>query len=148
MIENAKIIQLSNQHIAEISHIENECFAVPWSQDSIKESMEHNTLFFGAEIDSKIVGYCGLQNISGDGYITNIAVLEEFRTNGIATAILQTVIDYFITNGLNFITLEVRKSNKTAINLYKKFGFENVGNRKNFYRLPTEDAIIMTRYQK
>ena len=86
----------------------------------------------------------GLSKIAGEGYVTNIAVLPEFRRKGIGRALLQYVIND-CENQLEFISLEVRVSNDAAISLYKKFGFAEVGRRKRFYTHPDEDALIMTK---
>ena len=83
----------------------------------------------------------GLQIFSGEGYVTNVAVLPEYRRRGIA----QRLISAQLENEMNFITLEVRKSNTPAIRLYEKTGFENVGIRPHFYTSPDEDAVIMTK---
>ena len=82
-----------------------------------------------------------LQIFCGEGYVTNVAVLPEYRRQGIA----QKLILKELENEMNFITLEVRKSNAPAINLYQKMGFENVGIRPRFYTAPDEDAVIMTK---
>ena len=86
----------------------------------------------------------GLQIFSGEGYVTNVAVLPEYRRRGIA----QRLIFAEFENGMDFITLEVRKSNTPAIRLYEKAGFENVGIRPHFYTSPDEDAVIMTKNLK
>ena len=97
----------------------------------------------GQALDSgRVVGYMGLQILSGEGYVTNIAVLPEYRRQGIA----QSLIESCAQNKMDFITLEVRKSNLPAIKLYEKAGFENMGIRPRFYTEPEEDAVIMTRY--
>ncbi len=83
----------------------------------------------------------GLQIFSGEGYVTNVAVLPEYRRRGIA----QRLIFAEFENEMDFITLEVRKSNTPAIRLYEKAGFENVGIRPHFYTSPDEDAVIMTK---
>ena len=84
----------------------------------------------------------GLQIFSGEGYVTNVAVLPKFREKGIAKALITEQMK----NDMEFITLEVRESSVPAINLYTKMGFENMGIRPKFYSNPTENAIIMTKY--
>ena len=81
----------------------------------------------------------------GEAYITNIAVFPEYRRQGVAQKLLQKAIDGAKSRDCVFITLEVRKSNSNAIALYEKLDFKNVGERKNFYTNPTENAIIMTK---
>ncbi|MFR5875760.1 MAG: ribosomal protein S18-alanine N-acetyltransferase [Eubacterium sp.] len=132
-----------NQNITDIFKIENACFSTPWSEKSIAESLANpNSLFYIAFVDGKAAGYMGLQIFSGEGYVTNIATLPEYRRQGVAKALINEAIK----NDMEFITLEVRKSNNAAIHLYSRLGFEEVGTRPNFYREPIEDAILMTRY--
>lgn len=130
--------------ITSIANIENQSFSTPWSENSIKESMLAGTVFYVACFGDKIAGYMGLSKIAGEGYVTNIAVLPEYRRKGIGKRMLKYVIND-CENQLEFISLEVRVSNGSAISLYEKFGFERVGLRKRFYTNPTEDAIIMTK---
>ena len=136
---------LSPDDALQIEAVEKACFPAPWSQNAILESFGNNTVFFGVFSGSTLSGYCGLQMICGEGYITNLAVLPQYRRTGVAKSILSAVINYSAENKLKFISLEVRVSNTAAVALYKSFNFENAGIRKNFYRLPKEDAYIMTR---
>ena len=129
--------------VAEIYKIENECFSTPWSENSIAESIENeNTILYIAELDGETAGYMGVQIFSGEGYVTNVATLKEFRRMGVAKALIKEVMK----NEMEFLTLEVRQSNIPAISLYKSLGFVEVGKRPRFYREPTEDAVLMTRY--
>ena len=88
----------------------------------------------------------GMHNICSQGYITNVAVFEQYRGKGIASALMEKIIGYAEKNNMEFISLEVRQSNHPAISLYLKYGFKKMGIRKNFYNKPCEDAVIMTRY--
>ena len=127
-----------------IAEIENECFSSPWSEAAILETIENGGFYTVFEQDGKIVGYAGLQIVLDEGYITNIAVTEEFRGRGIGSALIESLKSIALEKGLRFISLEVRRSNNGAIVLYKKHGFKQVGERRGFYSNPTEDAIIMT----
>ncbi|MBE6810277.1 MAG: ribosomal-protein-alanine N-acetyltransferase [Ruminococcaceae bacterium] len=142
---NIKVSSATVDNIQAIANIEKECFSIPWSKNAIKESMTAGTCFYVAQFNDNIVGYMGLSKIAGEGYVTNVAVLPEYRRTGIGKKILEYVIDNS-KNELEFISLEVRVSNHAAISLYEKFGFERVGLRKRFYENPQEDAIIMTKY--
>ena len=131
--------------IAEIVKIENACFSTPWSEESLKESLKSEcSHFYLAEADGKTAGYIGVQIFSGEGYVTNVAVLPEYRRQGIAKALIEKALE----NDMQFLTLEVRESNTPAINLYKSLGFETVGKRPKFYREPEEDAVLMTCYKE
>lgn len=128
-----------------VAEIEKQCFSHPWSENALLESFDAGVLFLVAENKNGIIGYSGLQRIAGEGYVTNIAVLPKFRGFGVGTRLTKALADYCEENSYSFITLEVRKSNAVAINIYKKLGFAEVGLRRNFYDDPKEDAVIMTR---
>ena len=131
--------------VAELVKIENACFSTPWSGESLRESLRNEcSRFYLAEADGKTAGYIGLQIFSGEGYMTNVAVLPEYRRQGIATALINAALE----NEMVFLTLEVRESNSAAIELYKSLGFETVGKRPKFYREPEENAILMTKFLK
>lgn len=137
-----KIEKLSQKHLDDVYELEKICFSSPWSREDLEKQIDIDTSYFlVAEVDGKAVGYMGLQIFSGEGYVTNVAVLPEYRHQGIAAALIEKQLE----NPMDFITLEVRQSNIPAINLYTKMGFESVGIRPNFYSNPTENAIIMTR---
>lgn len=138
LIENMKL-----QHLDGVVNIENICFAHPWSRADLEQQLNLDTSHFAvATLDGNVVGYMGLQIFSGEGYVTNVAVLPEYRRQGIA----KMLIEKQMQNEMSFITLEVRESNLPAIKLYESCGFENVGIRPKFYTNPTENAIIMTKY--
>jgi ribosomal-protein-alanine N-acetyltransferase len=129
--------------VARLVKIENACFSSPWSEESLAESLANPcSRFFIAEADGETAGYLGLQIFSGEGYVTNIAVLPEYRRCGIAKALIGEACKV----DMDFITLEVRESNLPAISLYEKAGFENMGIRPGFYSNPDENAVIMTKY--
>lgn len=136
------IEKMNLSHLDGVVKIENACFVHPWSRDDLAKQIDLDTSYFlVATQDKNVVGYMGLQIFSGEGYVTNVAVLPEYRRQGIA----QMLIKEQLKNDMQFITLEVRESNISAINLYTKMGFENVGIRPKFYTSPTENAVIMTK---
>lgn len=128
-----------------IALLEKECFSSPWSENAVLESYQNNTAFFIAEENGNIVGYAGLQMVLDEGYVTNIAVTKEARGKGIGKTLVNELLSFAAQKELIFVSLEVRESNLTAISLYKKCGFKDMGKRKNFYLAPTEDAIILTK---
>ena len=139
VIEEADIGSVSG-----IALIELECFSTPWSRAAIAESMNHEPWhFLVAKIGSEIVGYVGVYVILDEGQISNIAVLPSFRGRGIGKMLLDALFELCSKLGCQKITLELRKSNTSALGLYKKCGFEIVGSRPRFYSNPTEDAILM-----
>ena len=142
--DEIKISLATKDDIKDIANIEKLSFSTPWSENAICESMKAGTSFYVARKGDIIAGYMGLSKIAGEGYVTNIAVLPQYRQTGVGKSILEYAIKDSMQE-LEFISLEVRVSNIAAISLYEGFGFERVGLRKRFYTNPTEDAIIMTK---
>lgn len=127
-----------------IAKIERECFSCPWSEKAIEDFCSFDTnLMFIAYCDGNAVGYIGFSIVLDEVDIANVAVDANFRRCGIGKALIERVLDYCKAQAVSTLTLEVRESNRSAISLYAKCGFEKVGIRKNFYTKPSENAIIM-----
>ena len=134
-------------HLDGVCAIENACFAHPWSRQSIEAELDNETsLFYAAVEDGLVVGYIGMSFVLDEGYIYNVAVKADCRKNGVGSALIQTLVTHCRKNNFAFLTLEVRESNAPARSLYEKFGFIKVGERKNYYSAPTENAVLMTLY--
>lgn len=130
-----------------IAELEQICFTVPWTRESILHELEENNmaLYFIAEVDGTPVGYGGMWIIVDEGHIINIAVLPQFRGRHIASLIMAVLIAFGETRGVTRFTLEVRSSNEPAKAVYRKFLFKEEGVRRGYYQDNGEDAIIMWR---
>ena len=134
-------------HLDGVCAIENACFAHPWSRQSIEAELDNETsLFYVAVEDGQVIGYIGMSFVLDEGYIYNVAVKADCRKNGVGSALIQTLVTHCRKYNFAFLTLEVRESNAPARSLYEKFGFIKVGERKNYYSDPTENAVLMTLY--
>lgn len=136
---------MTEQDIDEVLDIEKKSFKTPWSRDAFIKEIKQNKLakYIVAFIDDKIVGYGGIWFIVDEGHITNIAVHPSFRGLGIGNLLVEGLIEICRERGMNRMTLEVRKSNKVAQSLYKKYGFKECGIRPGYYSDTKEDAVIM-----
>ena len=142
-----KIEKMNEQHLDGVCKIEQQCFVHPWSLESIKSELgNENSLFLTATDNDKVIGYIGMNFVLDEGYIYNVAVDRDFRCKGVGSALINELVTYGKKNNFSFLTLEVRESNENARSLYSKFGFIKVGERKNYYSEPTENAILMTKY--
>lgn len=129
---------------AELAQLDKQCFAVPWSEQSFREETENKlATYILAKEDGKIAGYCGFWRVGDEVQITNIAVLPEYRRRGFAAAMIEEMLAESV--GAKQFVLEVRESNTSAAALYEKYGFCAAGVRKNFYRDPVENGIVMIR---
>ncbi len=141
-----KICPMDISHIDAIEDIEKECFSTPWTREGIESELSNeNARFFVAEYMSEVAGYLGMHIVLDECYIANIAVRERFRRKGIANELLSVGEEKAKEENCAFISLEVRVSNEKAIALYRKRGYNEMGERKNFYSDPTENALIMTK---
>ena len=139
--------EMTESDITEIAELEKECFSEPWSEDSLKDELTNETArFYVLRDNEKLLGYIGANNICGEVYITNVAVSSDYRGKGYGKRLVNHLLKQSKLEKALFVTLEVRKSNANAISLYEKCGFKKIGERKNFYSKPTEDALIYTYY--
>ena len=138
---------MERRHIPILAGLEQVCFADPWSENALAEELENpQAVFLTAEnLRGEVLGYAGMHDILGEGYIDNIAVFPQARGKGVGSALVNALLNYGEHNGLAFITLEVRPSNGAAVSLYRKYGFQQEGIRRGYYRHPAEDAWILTR---
>ncbi|HOW17103.1 MAG TPA: ribosomal protein S18-alanine N-acetyltransferase [bacterium] len=136
------VVYLNKNDINSVLEIEKNSFSHPWSKQLFLEELENpSSLCLKAlSKDGNLFGYIMLRKIVDELHLLNIAVKKEFRNKGIAKALITEAEKRFMD--LSCIVLEVRVSNKPAIELYKKLGFEQLYVRKRYYP-DGEDALIM-----
>ena len=137
---------MNETHINGVYELSKECFATPWTLDSINNELNNPLAKYVIAQDSStgdVIGFVGVWIIAGEGDITNIAVSPKYRQQGIASNLLIKLFEVCKTFDCNDITLELRSSNVPAQNLYKKFAFKEEGLRKGYYSDNGEDALIM-----
>lgn len=136
--------EMDIRDIPAVAELEQQLFSCPWSKQAFLETLNQDTLFVTARIGDVIAGYCGMYcYFGGEGEITNVAVSPCCQNQGIGRRMLAYLLEQARSRGVVRIILEVRVSNKNAIHLYEKMGFQNCGIRKNLYELPREDGMIM-----
>ncbi len=141
-----EIVRMNAGHISAIAELEKLCFSQPWSEKSLIEELTNpNAAFFTALQEGKVAGYAGMHCACGECYLDNVAVFPSFRGRGTATALLAALEKEARRRGGEFLSLEVRPSNRQAVALYEKLGFAKAGRRKDFYSGPREDALLLTK---
>ena len=139
-----RIINMNADHVAQVAELENICFSDPWSERSVASELNNPlSCWLVAEEDTCVAGYIGSQTVIDESDMMNVAVHPDFRRQGIAEALVKALVEALKERGSHCLTLEVRASNAPAIALYEKLGFVQVGRRKNYYRNPREDALIL-----
>ena len=135
---------MTEEDLDQVLIIEKEAFADHWTKEAYLYDLNENPFSSLAvyEKNGKIIGVIGYYILFEDGQITTLAVLKEYRGQGIANELMEYAIDSCDQQGCCQLSLEVRVSNTPAINLYQKHGFETVNIRKGYYE-NGEDAHFM-----
>lgn len=133
------------RHLSQVMAIEKKCFAAPWSEGTYFREISENSYatYLVAVVEGVVVGYGGYWLILDECHITNIAVHPHWRRRGVGSCILKALMFSSLEKGAQRATLEVRKSNLGAQDLYKEFGFREAGLRRAYYTDDNEDALIM-----
>lgn len=134
-------------HLEEMEEIEELCFSMPWTLDQLRSQLKdaQHECIAALDENGRVLGYVGMMCVLDEGYISNVAVHPDVRRQGIGDRLIERLTELAGQRAMAFVTLEVRAGNQPAISLYQKHGFLPVGRRKNYYSLPREDAILMTK---
>lgn len=147
-MENIIICDATTELVPQIAALEEQCFSLPWTEAQLISQLPDERHEFIAALDEngRVAGYVGMMFVLDEGYISNVAVDRSLRRRGIGDALIAEMNSRAQKRGLAFVTLEVRESNAPAIALYAKHGYVRVGERKNYYDFPRENAILMTKF--
>lgn len=139
------IAEMKLSNLEEIKYILTTEFDDFWNYEILKNELESKTSKYivAKNENNEIVGFAGLKIILDEADIMNIVTKKTFRHQGIGSLLLKELINISKDLNLKIITLEVNEENLEAINLYKKFSFEEIGFRKNYYK--DKNGIIMTK---
>ena len=148
-METVIIRNAEEKDLEQIEALEQACFSRPWPIDMLRRQLPSDRHeFLVAVRGEEVLGYIGMLHVMDEGYISNVAVKEPARRNGVGSKLVEAMMRRCEALSLLFVTLEVRASNEPAIRLYDSFSFVPVGRRKGYYDAPKEDAVLMTRYWK
>ena len=141
-----EIVRMNESHVSAVAELERQNFSDPWPDIAVRGELTNKlALWLVALEDGEVVGYVGSQTVLQEADMMNIAVADTHRRRGIAKMLVEELIRQLDAYQL---TLEVRASNAPAISLYEALGFQQVGLRKNYYRKPKEDALILRKEWK
>ena len=132
--------------VESIATMESAVFSDAWTAKSIEDTYNQPQAFIvTAELDGKVAGYCIVYFVLDEGEIARIAVDNCFRRQGVGRKLLEQVERTCKEKGIIRLMLDVRESNESARAFYKSLGFEVDGVRKNFYEMPKENAVLMSK---
>jgi ribosomal-protein-alanine N-acetyltransferase len=138
---------MKQEDVPQVTEIDREAFPTLWPPANYERELKNGLAHYivaSDEGEQYIMGFAGLWMLVDEAHITNIAVREKHRRQGIGEALLIAIIELAIELGAQLITLEVRASNAEAQKLYAKYGFVRVGLRRGYYTDNREDAVLMS----
>ena len=139
-----EIINMTLDHASQVAELETLCFSDPWSVNAISSEVTNPLSYWLVAMDGeRVAGYIGSQSVLGEADMMNLAVSPDYRRQGIGQKLVERLIGDLKARGTHILVLEVRASNESAIALYQKLGFTQVGRRPNYYFKPREDALIL-----
>ena len=140
------IRKMTEKDIAQIAELEKKIFSDPWTSQGIYDTFCQKQAFIAvAEQDEKVVGYSIIYYVLDEGEIARIAVDETVRRQGVGRGILDYVCEWCKKENVKRLLLDVRESNASARAFYEQYGFIVDGIRKNFYKGPNENAVLMSK---
>jgi ribosomal-protein-alanine N-acetyltransferase len=137
--------------LAEVVAMERVCYSDPWPASAFSALPDNPRVFFAVARDAeagRLEGYGIAWFVADEGELANLAVTPQSRRRGVASMLLERILEASSLRGTRDLYLEVRESNASARALYGRNQFMEVGRRKSYYRSPTEDALIMRRTLK
>ena len=138
------IENMNAAHVSQIAVLEKLCFSDPWNEASVASELVNPLSLWLVALDGdRVAGYVGSQSVMGEADMMNVAVDPDYRRQGIAERLITMLVERLRENEVYCLLLEVRASNDNAKALYAKLDFMEVGRRKNYYRNPKEDALIL-----
>jgi ribosomal-protein-alanine N-acetyltransferase len=147
MTEAVRVVPLTPAHLDRVVEIERGSFTDPWTRGMFRSELEleDHTYCRAALRGETLVGYLLAILVPNEAHLGNVAVHPGFRHQGVAQSLLADLLETCAKVGVERVTLEVRESNEIARKFYYKNGFIDGAIRKNYYRNPMEDAIVMLR---
>ena len=133
--------------LPDVAAIEQRSYAFPWSENIFRDCLRVGYTCRALDLAGQVIGYGVMSLGAGEAHILNVCVRDEFRNLGFGRRLLEHLLERAAASGVAEAFLEVRPSNLSAIRLYQRLGFEQIGIRRGYYQAPDgrEDAIVLKR---
>ena len=141
-----ELFPLQLEYCEAVADIAKLCLPESWSYQSVCDVLHYsNNIYYVAKDmeEDKVIGFAGIMIVADEAELLNIAILDGYRNKGIAKRLLLLLFEQAKAAKAYRMLLEVRERNLTAISLYEKLEFQQIGKRKNYYSNPKDDALIM-----
>lgn len=142
MGEGLTVRPMTVEDLPDVVEVETASFPEPWPMHLFQaELAQPSRIYQVVERNGSMCGFGGVMLVGEDAHIVTLAIAPGERDRGAGSSLMVSLVEAAMDRGARNLTLEVRRSNDAAQHLYRKFGFEEVGLRRDYYR--TEDALVM-----
>ena len=150
VIARYDLVPMTREHLDDVLTIERAGYTNPWTQDAFEHEIERNpfsrpTVALSTDDERAVAGYCVYWIVFENLYIQNVAVHPRHRRRSIGRTLLLHALGRGRECGVRTARLEVRPSNRSALRLYRSLGFQDAGERRDYYTRPREDALLLSR---
>lgn len=145
MTENSgcSIALMKEEDVPAVAALSKRCFSLPWTEDGYRlEMRKPGSICLSAWVEEALAGFLCASSVLDEAELCLIATVPELRRQGIAGALMEPFLTLCREREIAVVHLEVRASNTAAAALYRRYGFQQDGLRKGYYRLPSEDAVL------
>lgn len=147
LIAERYLAPMTESDLDEVAAVERDAYEFPWTRGNFEDSLRNG--YFGVcmrHVSGALIGYCVLMPVVDEMHLLNLCVAPAAQGRGVGLALLREAVSMTRARQLGSVLLEVRPSNLRATQLYERFGFAEIGRRKNYYparHRMREDAIVM-----
>jgi len=144
VLQGALICPMRKEDLFQVSQIEKLSFPTPWSCGIFSSELDKKNFafYYVMEYQDEVIAYIGYWKLANEAHLVNLAVYPAFRRKGLASKLLKYVLEKAQNQGLDTITLEVRRFNLAAQKFYERFDFKKVAIRPGYYVETGEDALV------
>jgi ribosomal-protein-alanine N-acetyltransferase len=136
--------EMRENDLVRVLEVEEMSYSIPWSEATFRGLLKRRDAeLIVAVLEEKVIGHAIYWHVLDQGELGNVAVAPDVRGLGAGAKLVSEIITRAAGRGVRELFLEVRPSNMNARHLYAKFGFVQVGRRKNYYQQPVEDALVL-----
>jgi ribosomal-protein-alanine N-acetyltransferase len=137
-----------DRDLDDVAALEAASFTNPWTREMLAGELARNPfarVYVVRVAGCRVAAFCACWIVVDELHINTVAVAHEHRRRGLATALMRQILTEVADEGITRATLEVRRSNEAAQQLYARLGFSTAGIRRGYYTHPEEDALILWR---
>lgn len=144
-VPELEIVPMLDSDLDAVVAIESDIYSFPWTPGNFRDALRAGYFGWIARVGDEVIGYAIMMLAIDEMHLLNISIAGRRQRRGFGARLLHHVMAVAARHGAGSILLEVRPSNRRALELYRNFGFEQIGVRRGYYpaTIGREDAVIL-----